>query len=67
MSAPYTVSWFDRAGQIGSSTHSIFAKALEAYHSRQRQGLVAIMSADGCEHDGERWHDGLTEEEREQL
>ena len=68
MSAPYTVSWADRGGPVGDSQHDTFEEALAAYRTRRAvRGQVAFIAGDGCEHDGDRWYDGLTEEEREQL
>lgn len=65
--APYTVTWADSAGPLAEETFDTFEAALTAYRSRHSLRLLASISGDGAEHDGERWHDGLTEEEREQL
>ena len=68
MTAPYTVTWGDRTGEIGSARYNTFAEALEVYRARNAmRGLRAFICGDGAEHDGERWHDDLTEEESEQL
>lgn len=68
MSAPYTVAWGDLAGEIDSVRRDTFDEALEVYRERNRMaGVIAFMSGDGAEQDGDRWHDGLTEEERDQL
>ena len=68
MSAPYTVTLADRAGPAGSASFESFEEALAVLRAWSVvPGIWASMHADGAEADGEVWHDGLTEEERDQL
>ena len=69
MSAPYTVSWADRAGPAGYQEFDTFEEALKVYRETAdaRNGRVAYIIGDGAEFDGENWDDGLTDEERECL
>jgi len=65
VTAPYTVTWSDRAGPYDSKRFDSFEEALAAY--RKPRGMFADIHGDGAEFDGERWFDGLTDEEREEL
>lgn len=72
MSARYTVTWADRAGPAGWQDFDTFQEALTLYQTLRAENVirgtvVASICGDGAEHDGERWHDGLTEDERDQL
>lgn len=66
--APYTVTVGDRAGLRGSIACLTWTEALKHYRAwNAHPGTVAAINGANCEHDGERWHDGLTEDEREEL
>lgn len=68
VSSPYTVTWALRDGNQRSWPCPTFKSALAFRDSLSGDARkTARIHGDGCEHDGERWHDGLTEEEREQL
>jgi hypothetical protein len=71
VSAPYTVTWVYRDGNEHFKVFEDFDIALTFYRefkSASRRGtFVVSMHGDGAEHDGERWNDGLTEDERDQL
>ena len=67
MSAPYTVTWADRAGPAGDKEFDTFDNALDLYRLKNSVGFIANIYGDGAEFDGERWFDGLTDEERDSL
>lgn len=67
MSAPYTVTWAYPDGNPHSQEFGTFEEARRFQRQKRDRGIVAHTSGEGCELDGEEWHDGLTEDERDQL
>lgn len=67
MSAPYTVTWAYPDGNPHSQEFSTFEEARRFQQLKRDRGIVVHTDGDGCELDGDEWHDGLTEEERDQL
>jgi hypothetical protein len=69
VSAPYSVTWVYPDGNPSSKYFGTFPEALSFLRDSwlRTSGAHAYISGDGCEHDGERWNDGLTDKEREQL
>ena len=67
MSAPYRCTWAYPDGNEHSQEFGTFEEACRFQRQKRDRGIVVFTTGDGCEHDGEEWHDGLTEEERGQL
>jgi hypothetical protein len=68
---PYHIAMADICGVFNERDFETFEQALEVYKRWEfgkASGQVVMMSnTDKAEADGDRWIDGLTEEEREQL
>lgn len=73
MSAPFTVSYADRAGCVWYSQHDHLREAIEAaLTGRETHGAYVDIHGDGydCDADGRGYYvcdDGLTEVERELI
>lgn len=70
MTMKYFVNWAYRDGNTHSQGFEDFAAALEFYRARRegnRPHVDVSIGSELAEHDGERWHDGLTDDERDQL
>lgn len=68
----YIVQVADRAGETTHHPRPTFAEALRLYRHLHRacgtqHYAYHVLNADRMDHDGERFIDGLTDEEREQL
>jgi hypothetical protein len=67
VSAPYRCTWAYPDGNPHTQEFSTFEEARRFQRQKRDRGILVHTDGDGAEHDGERWHDGLTEDERDQL
>lgn len=69
MGARYSITCADLAGCSWSvPAHTLTEAAAEVVRAALNPQVYGLaFSSDDAEHDGERWHDGLTDDERDVL